>query len=149
MARTKAQEADAIARLADASEEALRQLVDFPHRVLVRSRSDVRDQLHQIATKLRAIDPLVARVTELEKRLASLEQHSKATTRKAPARPKKRASRKPASPAPVTQPPADEPTADLVTEPAETPHTPIQPSEIPESSSRSDANEGANRSPNP
>jgi hypothetical protein len=102
MARTKAQETDAIARLADAGEDALRQLVDFPHRAVVRTRSDLGDRLHEIATRLRAIDPLVARVTELEKRLDSLERRKpKTTTRKRAARAKTSRAAEPKAVAPA------------------------------------------------
>ena len=91
MARTKKQEDDAIARLTDASEDALRQLVDFPHRLVVRSRDDLRQQINHIATRVRAIDPLVARVAKLEKRVSALE-------RKTPARRKASARRTPRAP---------------------------------------------------
>jgi hypothetical protein len=96
MARKKAQETDAIAKLADAGEDAVRQLIDFPHRVVVRTRSDLSDRLHDIGVKLRAIDPLVARVNELEKRVDSLEKHRpKKTSRKRSARPRTSGAAKP------------------------------------------------------
>ena len=105
MARTKKQEGDAIARLTDASEEALRQLAGFPHRLVVRSRDDLRDEINQIANRLRAIDPLVARVTKLEERVNTLERKTaKPAKRKPPTR------RKPSPPgAEVTATPPREP----------------------------------------
>jgi hypothetical protein len=105
MARTRKQQGDAIARLTDASEDALRQLVDFPHRFVVRSRDDLRHQISDIAMRLRAIDPLVARVTRLEERVKTLEaKAAKPARRKAPAR------RKPSPPRPeVTATPPHEP----------------------------------------
>ena len=106
MARTKKQEGDAIARLTDASEEALRQLAGFPHRLVVRSRDDLRDEINQIANRLRAIDPLVARVTKLEERVNTLERKTaKPAKRKPPTR------RKPSPPGPgVTATPPREST---------------------------------------
>ncbi len=107
VARTKKQEGDAIARLTDASEDALRQLAGFPHRLVVRSRDDFRHEINQIANRLRAIDPLVARVTKLEERVNALERKTaKPAKRKPPTR------RKPSPPGPgVTATPPPEPEA--------------------------------------
>ena len=109
MARTKKQEGDAIARLTDASEDALRQLVDFPHRLVAGSRDDLRHQINHIALRLRAIDPLVARVTELEQRVKTLERKTAkpAKRKKAPTR---RQARRPGAAVAATPRPELEPT---------------------------------------
>ena len=89
MARTKrAQDKDAISRLADTGEDALRRLVGFPRRVVVDVMDGVGERLQGAATKLRGIDPLVGRVAALEKRLDSLEKPKKRTARRASARAK-------------------------------------------------------------
>jgi hypothetical protein len=64
---------DVISELADAGEDALRRLVDIPRRVLAGARDTADERFQDIATRLRAIDPLERRVTALEKRLDSLE----------------------------------------------------------------------------
>ena len=79
----RTQDKDAISRLADAGEDALRRLVAVPRRIVGGTMDVVGDQLHQVATKLRAIDPLDGRVGAIERRLDSLEQPKKTTGRRA------------------------------------------------------------------
>jgi hypothetical protein len=87
MAQTKKmQDADAISRLADAGEDTLRRLVDLPRRAVVGVMHRVDEQLHEVATKLRSLDPLSSRVSALEKRLDSLERPRKAPARRASTR---------------------------------------------------------------
>jgi hypothetical protein len=86
--RGKGPERDAISKLADAGEDALRQLVDFPRRAVVEVLDGVGDRLHDAATRLRSFDPLAGRVAELEQRLESIEKAKKTTPRKASRRPK-------------------------------------------------------------
>ena len=83
MARTrKTQDEDFISRVADAGEEGLRRLVDLPRRAVVGVMDDAEERLHDVATKLRSIDPLARRVAALEKRLESLEKPKKTTARR-------------------------------------------------------------------
>ena len=97
------QDKDAIARLAGAGEDALRRLVDVPRRIVVGTMDAVGERLHDVATRLRAIDPLDDRVGAIERRLDSLEQPKKTTRRTASTRAKPpRASK--ASTAPALQP---------------------------------------------
>jgi hypothetical protein len=74
---------DVISELADAGEDALRRLVDIPRRVLAGARDTADEWFQDIATRLRAIDPLERRVTALEKRLDSLEAPETRTARTA------------------------------------------------------------------
>jgi hypothetical protein len=90
----RTQDEDAISRLADAGEDALRRLVDLPRRIVVGTMDVVGEQLHQAATKLRAIDPLDGRVGAIERRLDSLELPKKTTGRRAPTGAKPRRTRK-------------------------------------------------------
>ena len=90
----RTQDEDAISRLADAGEDALRRLVDLPRRMVVGTMDAVGEQLHQVATKLRAIDPLDGRVGAIERRLDSLEQPKKTTGRRASTSAKRRSARK-------------------------------------------------------
>jgi hypothetical protein len=95
MAATKrTQDKDVIARLADKGEETLRRLVDTPRRMVVDVRGGVDARLHDLASKLRAIDPLDGRIAELERRLESLEKPPKKTTRGTPTRAKATATRR-------------------------------------------------------
>ena len=82
------QDKDVIARLADAGEDALRRLVDLPRRIVVRTMDGAGERLHDVATRLRAIDPLDGRVGAIETRLDSLEQPKKTTRRTASVRAK-------------------------------------------------------------
>ena len=83
VARTKAQEGDAIARVADAGENAVRQVVGFPRHLVDEVLDGVGKRLEGVATRLRALDPLTSRVTTIEKRLDSIEKAKKATARRA------------------------------------------------------------------
>jgi hypothetical protein len=62
--------------------EAVRWVVGTPRRMVSDVRGGVDARLHDLVGKLRAIDPLDARVTKLERRLASLEHPTKRTTRR-------------------------------------------------------------------
>jgi hypothetical protein len=78
----RTQDDDVIARIADKGEEAVRWIVGTPRRMLGDVRGGVDTRLHDLVGKLRAIDPLDSRVTKLERRLASLENPTKTTTRR-------------------------------------------------------------------
>ena len=89
MAETKQTpaEKDLVARLSGAGEEAMQRLVAMPGgKALVDTAQSLRERLDDLAVKIRAVDPLEKRVTELEKRLDALER--KAARKKAPAKPK-------------------------------------------------------------
>ncbi len=73
-AAAKPQDDDVISRLADKGEEAVRWVVGTPRRMVADVRGGVDARLHDLVGKLRAVDPLNARVTRLERRLASLEK---------------------------------------------------------------------------
>ena len=83
MAATKeTQDKDVIARLADKGEETLRRIVDTPRRMVGDVRGGVDARLHDLASRLRAMDPLDGRVAELERRLESLEKPAKQPARR-------------------------------------------------------------------
>ena len=84
----KTQDKDVISRLADAGEDALRRLVAVPRRIVGGTMDGVGERLHDVATRLRAIDPLDGRVGAIEKRLDSLEQPKKTTVARRPLRAK-------------------------------------------------------------
>jgi hypothetical protein len=86
--KRRTQDGDAISRLADAGEDALRQLLDWPRRTVVGVKDGMDRQLDDVATKLRAIDPLARRVAALEKRLDLLEKQPKTTASTASTRAK-------------------------------------------------------------
>ncbi len=89
MARTRrTQEKDVISRIADSGEDALRRLVDLPRRMVLQAVDDVDERLHDLATKVREIDPLYRRVAEIERRLDALEKTTKTTARRRPTRAK-------------------------------------------------------------
>jgi polyhydroxyalkanoate synthesis regulator phasin len=76
-------EKDLAARLADAGGEAMQKLSDLPMgKALVDGAQQLRERLDELATRIRAIDPLEKRVTGLEERLAALEKKSKPATRR-------------------------------------------------------------------
>ena len=83
------QNKDVISRVADAGEDVLRGLFSLPRRILAGTLDEASHLLHGAATKLGKADPLDSRVTELEKRLDSLEKpagtRSSASTRTQPA----------------------------------------------------------------
>ena len=74
--KTRADTADAIARLADSGEDAVRNLVALPLRMLIGTLDFLGAQLHKASDTLREIDPLDDRVVELEKRVDSLEHQT-------------------------------------------------------------------------
>jgi len=83
MARTRrTQEKDVISRIADSGEDALRRFVELPRRIASQAMDDVEDALHALAVKVREIDPLYRRVTEIERRLDALEKTKRPTTRR-------------------------------------------------------------------
>ena len=79
---------DVISQLADKGEDALRQIVNRPRRMMDGAIHGLEERLHDIATRLRAIDPLERRVAALEKRLDALEKPAKATARRTSTRAK-------------------------------------------------------------
>jgi hypothetical protein len=78
---------DVISRIAGKGEETLRWLVGTPHRMVTDVRGGVDARLHDLAGKLRSIDPLDGRVADLERRLGALEKPAK-KARAMPARAK-------------------------------------------------------------
>ena len=69
----------------------MQKLSDLPMgKALVDGAQQVRERLDELATRIRAIDPLEKRVTALEERVAALEKKPK------PAASKKPAAKKPA-----------------------------------------------------
>jgi hypothetical protein len=87
-AAKKTQDEDVIARLADKGEDSLRWLVAIPHRMVNDVRGGVDARLHELAGKLRAMDPLDGRISELERRLGALEKPARRATRTSPTRAK-------------------------------------------------------------
>ena len=88
MAQTKKTQQDLVSRLTGAGEEAMQRLGDLPGgKALLDTAQSFRERLDELATRIRAIDPLEKRVTELERRLASLEK-KKPAPRRTPAKPK-------------------------------------------------------------
>src|SRR2546427_10409384 len=83
MARTRrTQDKDVISRIAASGEDALRRLVDMPRRMVAQAVDDVDERLHDLATKVREIDPLYGRVAEIERRLDALEKTKRASPRR-------------------------------------------------------------------
>ena len=95
----RTQDKDVISRIADSGEDALRRLVDLPRRMVVQAVDDVDERLHDLAAKVREIDPLYRRVAEIERRLDALEKPKRTTARRRSTRPKPSSSRR-ATPAP-------------------------------------------------
>jgi hypothetical protein len=87
-ATRRSREDDVISRLADGIEDALRRLVDAPRRVVGDVRDGADTLLYDLARKLRVVDQLDVRVTELERRLNSLEKPAKQPARRATPRAK-------------------------------------------------------------
>jgi phage shock protein A len=82
-AKTKAQEKDFVARLADAGEEALSRLADLPGGSrAVTAFNDLRNRVDELGRKVRGIDELETRVAKLEREVAALKR-AKATPRRA------------------------------------------------------------------
>lgn len=87
MATTKTErDKDFAARLAEAGGEAMQKLGDLPMgKALIDGAQSVRERLDELATRIRAIDPLERRVAALEERLDALEKKAKPAARKKPA----------------------------------------------------------------
>jgi hypothetical protein len=86
MATGKQRDKDLVTRLADAGEDALQRLTDLPggQRALG-AFNDLRTRVDELGKKVRGIDALEARVSKLERELASLKKKTPArrsTTRK-------------------------------------------------------------------
>jgi hypothetical protein len=99
MAPTKQQsrDTDLVNRLTSAGGDAMQKLIDLPGgKALVDGAQQVRERLDELATRIRAIDPLEKRVTALEKKVAALEKTAKPATRRKPAA-KKTATKKASS----------------------------------------------------
>ena len=83
---TKAADKDLITRLADAGEDAMQRLGEIPGgKTMVEAATIFRARLDELATRIRAIDPLEKRVTSIEKRLAALERKGKPPAKNKPA----------------------------------------------------------------
>jgi hypothetical protein len=93
---------DVISELAEVGEDALRRLVEAPRRIVVGTMDGLGDRFHDLATKLRGIDPLDRRLGAIETRLDALEQ-SKKEARTASTRAKPAPARKVSTP-PVVEP---------------------------------------------
>jgi hypothetical protein len=79
------QKQDLLSRLADRGEQMVGRITDLPGaKQLVDRVAALTKGLDDVQKRLRSLDPLERRVTQIEKRLAKLE--GKGTTRKAPAR---------------------------------------------------------------
>ena len=90
MARRRSkQDKDVISRIADSGEDALRRLVEMPRRIVVQAVDDVDERLHDLAAKVRELDPVRGRVTAIERRLDALEKTRKPTARRASTRAKR------------------------------------------------------------
>jgi len=68
--------AHAISRLADSGEEAIRNLVAFPLRMLAGTLGVFEAVLRTAADTLREVDPRAERIVELERRVDSLEEQT-------------------------------------------------------------------------
>ena len=76
-------EKDFAARLADAGGEAMQKLSDLPMgKALVDGAQQLRERLDELATRIRAIDPLEKRVTALEERWLRWKKSKPAASRK-------------------------------------------------------------------
>jgi hypothetical protein len=103
MPRARSQNKDVISRIADSGEDALRRLVDLPRRIVVQAVDDADERLHDLAAKVREIDPLYGRVAELEKRLEAVEKAQRPKARRSSTRSKPgtaRSASRPPAPAP-------------------------------------------------
>jgi polyhydroxyalkanoate synthesis regulator phasin len=85
---SKRDERDLVARLADAGEEALQKLSELPGgQRVVSAVNDLRSRVDELAKKVRGIDELEARVTKLERELASLKKPKTTPRRSTPRKP--------------------------------------------------------------
>ena len=73
--KKSAAEKDLVTRLADAGEEALQRLADLPGgQKAVGAFNDLRTRVDELSKKVRGIDALEARITKLERELASMKK---------------------------------------------------------------------------
>jgi uncharacterized protein YceH (UPF0502 family) len=87
MAGMKRRDKDLVTRLADAGEDALQRLSELPGgQRAVGAVSDLRARVDDLAKKVRGIDALEARITKLERELASMKKQTSAR-RSTPRRP--------------------------------------------------------------
>jgi hypothetical protein len=95
--KTTKPEKDFASRLADAGGDAMQKLSDLPMgKALVDGAQQLRERLDELATRIRAIDPLEKRVSTLEERVAALEK--KPSTSRKPAAKKPAAKKTPDQP---------------------------------------------------
>jgi phage shock protein A len=74
-------EKDFMTRLADAGEDALHKLTELPGgQKAVTAFNDLRNRVDELTKKVRGIDALEARVTKLEKELATLKKSRRAAS---------------------------------------------------------------------
>jgi len=86
--RAKTSEQDFVTRLADAGEQALQRLADFPGgQKAVTAMNDLRNRVDELTKKVRGIDALEARVVKLEKEVAALKKVKAPARRQAPRKP--------------------------------------------------------------
>jgi phage shock protein A len=79
---------DIVSRLTDAGEEALQRISDLPGgQRAVTAFNDLRNRVDELNKKVRGIDELEARVTKLEKELASLKRGTTTTPRRSTRKP--------------------------------------------------------------
>jgi hypothetical protein len=84
--RKKGTEKDLVTRLADAGEDALQRLTELPGgKRALGTFNDLRTRVDELSKKVRGIDALEARVSKLERELASLKK--KAPARSSPRKP--------------------------------------------------------------
>jgi uncharacterized protein YoxC len=85
MAKRKQQ--DLLTRLADRGEQMVGRITDLPGaKQLVDRMAGLTKGLDDVQRRLRSLDPLERRVTQLERRLEKLESSGKGTTRRTTAR---------------------------------------------------------------
>ena len=78
---------DLVGRLTDAGEEALQRITELPGgRRAVTAFNDLRNRVDDLSKKVRGIDELEARVSKLEKELASLKRGTTTTPRRSTTR---------------------------------------------------------------
>ena len=81
-------EKDLLARLADAGEDALNRLADFPGgQKAMTAFHDLRTRVDDLTKKVRGIDALEARVAKLEKDVAALKKVKAPARRSTPRKP--------------------------------------------------------------
>lgn len=81
-------EKDFVTRLTDAGEEALQRIADLPGgQKAITAMNDLRTRVDDLTKKVRGIDALEARVTKLEKELATLKKAKAPARGQAPRKP--------------------------------------------------------------